>query len=377
MLMETIFRPELISRIQNNFGYKFIDGWDITPYDDHRFHILYDKIAAHRRDSYAPEEKFLIGYHDIDYHLNGAGLAIYNFNTIIQQLDIDPCRFVVLTTHYDSKQDWLRYCTSKNNQFHVIENFVCTRYWQSLQQIPQITTNCQHHFCCMIGISREHRDILTKFLVKRDLVNKNVMALNLQPGLTYYQPHKLENNRPPDQNHAHFSFVYTTPFNRSNGGWKYNDFIQNEILPVRLTLPYKNSKIDDTINQSTSRYRCEWYQDIFVDLVAETVFNYPRAFVTEKTLRPIVSGRPFIVAGAPRTLECLHKHGFKTFNKFWSEGYDQIVDPNDRLTTIMNLIDEISCWSMQQCQDLLEQMRPILEHNLNVYANLVEQTNLQ
>ena len=93
--------------------------------------------------------------------------------------------------------------------------------------------------------------------------------------------------------------------------------------------------------------------------------------------RPIVSGRPFIVAGAPRTLECLHKHGFKTFNKFWSEGYDQIVDPNDRLTTIMNLIDEISCWSMQQCQDLLEQMRPILEHNLNVYANLVEQTNLQ
>jgi hypothetical protein len=47
--------------------------------------------------------------------------------------------------------------------------------------------------------------------------------------------------------------------------------------------------------------------------VAETVFD-TRIHLTEKTLRPIACGHPFILAAGPGSLKYLQTYGFRTFS---------------------------------------------------------------
>ena len=106
------------------------------------------------------------------------------------------------------------------------------------------------------------------------------------------------------------------------------------------------------------------------DLVAETVFCYPHAFISEKTARPIVGGRPFVVVAAHNTLCWLQEMGFKTFSRWWDESYDQEQDPDTRLSLIFDTVMDICSWSPARCEQTLQEMLSILEHNQRVYKGL-------
>jgi hypothetical protein len=65
--------------------------------------------------------------------------------------------------------------------------------------------------------------------------------------------------------------------------------------------------------------------------------------LTEKALRPIACGRPFMLAATPGSLSYLHKYGFETFHGLIDESYDSIQDPRQRLCAIVQEIKRISC----------------------------------
>jgi hypothetical protein len=97
--------------------------------------------------------------------------------------------------------------------------------------------------------------------------------------------------------------------------------------------------------------------------VLETLFDDGRLHLTEKSLRPIACGQPFIVAGTHGSLKYLHSYGFKTFEQIWDETYDQEINPERRLLAITNLMKTISQWDSDTRQIKLEQARLIAEHN--------------
>lgn len=111
------------------------------------------------------------------------------------------------------------------------------------------------------------------------------------------------------------------------------------------------------------------YEDVFCEIVCETYFTGRTFFVTEKTWRPIINMRPFIVQGPQWYLDNLRRLGFRTFSQWWDEGYDQ--DPSDaRLDTLRTNID----WIANQPRSVLEkwyrEMQPTLWHNLETLKNL-------
>lgn len=55
------------------------------------------------------------------------------------------------------------------------------------------------------------------------------------------------------------------------------------------------------------------WQDSFLNIVTETVFDSNEFFVSEKTWKPIIGLRPFFVYGQPQLREYLRKHGFDLF----------------------------------------------------------------
>lgn len=107
----------------------------------------------------------------------------------------------------------------------------------------------------------------------------------------------------------------------------------------------------------------EHYKDIFCEVICETRYAQPAATYSEKIHQSISYFKPFILVGAPHTLEYLRKNGFKTFNEFWDESYDSIEDHEKRMVKIFDLIQEIDKMNMHDCNELYKRMLPILKHN--------------
>lgn len=65
--------------------------------------------------------------------------------------------------------------------------------------------------------------------------------------------------------------------------------------------------------------RLEYWKNHFLTVVSETDFeDHLWTFITEKTWKPIIGLRPFVINGQSSVYKYLQSNGFKTFNKYWS-----------------------------------------------------------
>lgn len=110
------------------------------------------------------------------------------------------------------------------------------------------------------------------------------------------------------------------------------------------------------------------YNNIFVDVVVESHVAGQTFFPTEKTWRPIVLGKPFVMFGSCNYLAYLRQMGFQTFWQHWDEDYDG-YDGSTRLTKIYKLLDYIGAMTAQQRAQLQKDIQPILDHNRNLIIN--------
>jgi hypothetical protein len=113
----------------------------------------------------------------------------------------------------------------------------------------------------------------------------------------------------------------------------------------------------------------EGYSDIFAELVCETYFTGFTFFPTEKTFRPIMQLTPFIIFGPQGFLTNLHRCGFKTFNQYWDESYDECVG-TERIIKIKQVLTELFKLDQPALEKMYDDMRPILEHNKHRLSTL-------
>lgn len=100
-----------------------------------------------------------------------------------------------------------------------------------------------------------------------------------------------------------------------------------------------------------------------IQLVAETLFDTEKIYLTEKVFKPMVMCQPFILFGPPKSLQYLRDYGFKTFSDFWSEDYDLIDNASDRKQKILNLVDSLAALPAEQFKELYQDLLPIIDHN--------------
>ena len=157
---------------------------------------------------------------------------------------------------------------------------------------------------------------------------------------------------------------YTDPFTRVNDKLYLKNGDSNPIYHDIL-----NDAIPGSPNDS-SRYQADFYKYFGLDIVTETVFDYPYPYITEKTMRPITSKRPFIVVGAPNILSLLKRKGFRTFDTIIDESYDLIVDPSDRFDSVTESIKEFVTQPIEKIRADVESVSDVLEHNFKTYLAL-------
>jgi hypothetical protein len=137
-----------------------------------------------------------------------------------------------------------------------------------------------------------------------------------------------------------------------------------------LTDSVKSPLIPGGPNDSSNRFQSDFFQFFGLDIVTETLFNHPYPYITEKTMRPITSKRPFIVLGGAGILTLLQRKGFKTFNSIIDESYDAISDYSDRFDAVCDSINKFVSQPIEKIKQDVESVIDILEHNFRHYLIL-------
>jgi hypothetical protein len=123
-------------------------------------------------------------------------------------------------------------------------------------------------------------------------------------------------------------------------------------------------------NQRHTHDPTDTYFESFCAIVQESRVTQPWPNISEKTLNAIKSLRPFILCGAPGVLKMLKEMGFKTFDKYWPEDYDDIVSNKDRLVRICEIIEYIDTFDIEELREMYIDMEEILIHNLYNLKNI-------
>ena len=101
----------------------------------------------------------------------------------------------------------------------------------------------------------------------------------------------------------------------------------------------------------------DFYHNFDIEIAVDTWTQGNTFFPTEKTIRPILAGKPFIIYGAKHWLRNLRDMGFRSYSECWDESYDD-HSGLERWKRIQSLIEDLSVRD-----DYMEQALVIAEYN--------------
>lgn len=194
---------------------------------------------------------------------------------------------------------------------------------------------------------RDHRIAIALGLDKLGLVDRSYMSM----GLT--DPENVNITI-----ESMFNPYYVSDFNI--GDDDVNKF-KNK-LPLVLDGETDTVKMCQDFNDANRQF----YQNSLVSIVTETNFNADEVTLTEKSFKPSKEKHPFIIVGAPGSMQAFRDMGFRTFNEFWDENYDNIPDPRQRMKAILDVLNYIGSWNNEQIVEFRRKVKHVLDHNYEV-----------
>jgi len=159
-----------------------------------------------------------------------------------------------------------------------------------------------------------------------------------------------------------------TSFSKLDNGHDYLDHkFKNPALAVDLA-DLSDYFPSNTHNSSASAdYNNNDYACTAIEVVLETLFDDTRLHLTEKTLRPIACGQPFILMATHGSLQYLRDYGFRTFDGIINETYDTITDPRKRLDAVIQEMLRISLMNRSEKYILYKQLYEIAKFNQQLF----------
>jgi hypothetical protein len=162
--------------------------------------------------------------------------------------------------------------------------------------------------------------------------------------------------------------------------YKNNLFKFGNITWNVLTKDYNNKKYDfkfwnETIlhvkDNTYFHYNLNFFNDdSLFHIIGETDRN--KNFITEKTYKTILIGKPFIVVGAKNSNLNLKKYGFKLYDEL----FDYSFDKEDNLEKRINgIIENIINLKNKDYDNLLLKIKDKIEFNKKRYFEILEKDN--
>ena len=166
--------------------------------------------------------------------------------------------------------------------------------------------------------------------------------------------------------------------------------LADEITPIQhLPSKYEYHQYRDvelTINPSDRKFvkhdlfnntwgevylQTEPYRDTYFSVITETVFGESNhSFRTEKIVKPLAIGHPWLVAANRGYYRDLRNLGFQTFGHAIDESFDLIDSPQDRINRIVAVVDDLC---RQDLASFLDSCYNVCKYNQQHLVELREQ----
>ena len=143
--------------------------------------------------------------------------------------------------------------------------------------------------------------------------------------------------------------------------WVNSEFVINR---TDLQQHFVNNTVDA---RASADYDAADYQTSGIEVVLETLFDDQRWHLTEKSLRPIACGKPFVLMATAGSLQYLRQYGFQTFDGLIDETYDTVKDPADRLQAVIAEMKRISDLPTPQKHALWAELNKIARRNQELF----------
>jgi hypothetical protein len=104
----------------------------------------------------------------------------------------------------------------------------------------------------------------------------------------------------------------------------------------------------------------EVYAETAYTLIAETSYSSHFTFYTEKTVKPILARRLFVMLGGTHGLRNLQQIGFRTFGNVIDESYDACTDLDERCTRALEQVEYLTTLPQEE---VLARIKSVCDHN--------------
>lgn len=105
-------------------------------------------------------------------------------------------------------------------------------------------------------------------------------------------------------------------------------------------------------------------------VVVETEAENNEFHITEKTLKCLVLGHPFVIMGTHKYVEFLKDLGFMTCDHLFSETYDNLSDLNSRMDAVIDLVKELKTHYTFNRSDLISMQTHNIRNLFRLKDNL-------
>ena len=197
---------------------------------------------------------------------------------------------------------------------------------------------------------RDHKITIAEYIFKNNLLDENIVTLSTLHG----NLGKVSKN-----------MLDTLP-------WQYDEYENN------VTNIFSNS-----IFYKLQKQELNGYKETYINSAIESHMYPTEATLspkkmnqyyieldfTEKTMKPIIVMQPFFVFGQSGILARLKEQGYKTFDRWWDEGYDTIPNYSVRMNILLKLYKKLTKMPHDQLAEMMYEMLPVLEHNEQLYRD--------
>jgi len=198
--------------------------------------------------------------------------------------------------------------------------------------------------------NREERNLFMLYLNKHELLDNFALSFPDLPE-NYYYPEQFKHLLEPTnieslKNKLPFDIDESDRTNHGPAGFGLNEFDAD--------LPFNPIH----------------YRDTFISVVmCAFPFTENACHLHSSTFNPIYCGHPVIEFGPYRHLRELKNRGFKTFDKWWDESYDEIENPWDRFNEILKIVHKLALMSKDELLEMYIDMKDILQYNSDLISN--------